>query len=183
MLEIVENRELDWYPRSHAVQCVLADASEKNPARLEEAIDWLAALCSDESQDKEFRIMAAHNLLDHPRERHRWLLEDLVDLQDPDSWLGTSYNRDDIDRAFAKGGEPEWKRFDNPWHFYESDVIQRRQNRWVSEAREQEEKLYGLDDWEPVVTYRREQPKIGRNTPCPCGSGKKYKKCCMNKPH
>ncbi|MED4986482.1 SEC-C metal-binding domain-containing protein, partial [Geobacillus stearothermophilus] len=22
---------------------------------------------------------------------------------------------------------------------------------------------------------------IGRNDPCPCGSGKKYKKCCMNK--
>ena len=25
---------------------------------------------------------------------------------------------------------------------------------------------------------RRESPKIGRNEPCPCGSGKKYKKCC-----
>jgi uncharacterized protein YecA (UPF0149 family) len=25
------------------------------------------------------------------------------------------------------------------------------------------------------------EPKIGRNDPCPCGSGKKYKKCCMNK--
>lgn len=25
---------------------------------------------------------------------------------------------------------------------------------------------------------RRESPKIGRNDPCPCGSGKKYKKCC-----
>jgi uncharacterized protein YecA (UPF0149 family) len=25
---------------------------------------------------------------------------------------------------------------------------------------------------------RRETPKIGRNDPCPCGSGKKYKKCC-----
>lgn len=24
----------------------------------------------------------------------------------------------------------------------------------------------------------REEPKIGRNDPCPCGSGKKYKKCC-----
>ena len=23
--------------------------------------------------------------------------------------------------------------------------------------------------------------KIGRNAPCPCGSGKKYKKCCLNK--
>ena len=27
-------------------------------------------------------------------------------------------------------------------------------------------------------TYRREQPKVGRNDPCPCGSGKKYKQCC-----
>ena len=24
-------------------------------------------------------------------------------------------------------------------------------------------------------------PKIGRNDPCPCGSGKKYKNCCMLK--
>ncbi len=24
-------------------------------------------------------------------------------------------------------------------------------------------------------------PKIGRNAPCPCGSGRKYKKCCMGK--
>ena len=27
-------------------------------------------------------------------------------------------------------------------------------------------------------TYRREVPKTGRNDPCPCGSGKKYKRCC-----
>ncbi|MEW6623620.1 MAG: SEC-C metal-binding domain-containing protein [Bacillota bacterium] len=26
--------------------------------------------------------------------------------------------------------------------------------------------------------YRRSEPKVGRNDPCPCGSGKKYKKCC-----
>ena len=24
----------------------------------------------------------------------------------------------------------------------------------------------------------REEPKVGRNDPCPCGSGKKYKRCC-----
>jgi uncharacterized protein YecA (UPF0149 family) len=28
-------------------------------------------------------------------------------------------------------------------------------------------------------TYTRASPKIGRNEPCPCGSGKKYKKCCL----
>ena len=27
-------------------------------------------------------------------------------------------------------------------------------------------------------TVRRDQPKVGRNDPCPCGSGKKYKYCC-----
>ncbi|MDD4308454.1 MAG: SEC-C metal-binding domain-containing protein, partial [Thermoplasmata archaeon] len=31
---------------------------------------------------------------------------------------------------------------------------------------------------ENVPTYKREEPKVGRNEPCPCGSGKKYKKCC-----
>ena len=31
---------------------------------------------------------------------------------------------------------------------------------------------------EKVSTYHREEPKVGRNDPCPCGSGKKYKKCC-----
>jgi preprotein translocase subunit SecA len=31
------------------------------------------------------------------------------------------------------------------------------------------------------VTIRREGKKVGRNDPCPCGSGKKYKKCCLLK--
>ena len=39
---------------------------------------------------------------------------------------------------------------------------------------------YVHEDWEPLPpeTYVRPEPKIGRNEPCPCGSGKKYKKCC-----
>jgi uncharacterized protein len=31
---------------------------------------------------------------------------------------------------------------------------------------------------EPPEPYRRQSAKVGRNDPCPCGSGKKYKKCC-----
>lgn len=31
------------------------------------------------------------------------------------------------------------------------------------------------------LTIRRTEPKIGRNEKCPCGSGKKYKKCCIGK--
>jgi len=30
----------------------------------------------------------------------------------------------------------------------------------------------------PAAPVRRDTPKVGRNDPCPCGSGRKYKKCC-----
>ena len=31
----------------------------------------------------------------------------------------------------------------------------------------------------PIAPFVRSGPKVGRNDPCPCGSGKKYKKCCL----
>ena len=30
----------------------------------------------------------------------------------------------------------------------------------------------------PSAPFKRKAPKVGRNDPCPCGSGKKYKRCC-----
>jgi hypothetical protein len=36
------------------------------------------------------------------------------------------------------------------------------------------------DDLPPMPV--RAAPRVGRNDPCPCGSGKKYKKCCIDKP-
>ncbi|OGR41570.1 MAG: hypothetical protein A2X28_06115 [Elusimicrobia bacterium GWA2_56_46] len=33
-----------------------------------------------------------------------------------------------------------------------------------------------------VETVKRDAPKVGRNDPCVCGSGKKYKKCCGHAP-
>ena len=43
-----------------------------------------------------------------------------------------------------------------------------------------EEGVWKFSDGELVgeTPIRREEPKLGRNDPCPCGSGKKYKKCC-----
>lgn len=53
--------------------------------------------------------------------------------------------------------------------------------------------LYELPQWDALLTKERREelykleksshtvikpPKVGRNDPCPCGSGKKYKKCC-----
>jgi len=45
--------------------------------------------------------------------------------------------------------------------------------------------MYDSTGWnatqKSAQTYIRETPKIGRNEPCHCGSGKKYKRCCLNK--
>lgn len=56
--------------------------------------------------------------------------------------------------------------------------------------------LYELPQWDEIFTKERQKElyleqkksgtiikgaKIGRNDPCPCGSGKKYKNCCMRK--
>ena len=38
--------------------------------------------------------------------------------------------------------------------------------------------FYEADRTPVQMPYVRTNPKIGRNDPCPCGSGKKYKKCC-----
>ena len=38
-----------------------------------------------------------------------------------------------------------------------------------------------FENGENVVPFKRDLPKIGRNEPCPCGSGLKYKKCCLDK--
>jgi uncharacterized protein len=40
------------------------------------------------------------------------------------------------------------------------------------------QRLLGTDPLDNMTTYRRSMPKIGRNDPCPCGSGKKFKHCC-----
>ena len=34
----------------------------------------------------------------------------------------------------------------------------------------------------PKIEPYHAPPKVGRNNPCPCGSGKKFKKCCLDKP-
>jgi preprotein translocase subunit SecA len=53
------------------------------------------------------------------------------------------------------------------------EEFQRRKRRELQQAR-----MAGAGDYQPVQQVVRSGAKIGRNDPCPCGSGKKYKKCC-----
>ena len=54
-------------------------------------------------------------------------------------------------------------------------------NKLIAEGRHEE-----AAKWKPMETaptnqqMSRKPPKVGRNDPCPCRSGKKFKKCCLN---
>lgn len=49
-------------------------------------------------------------------------------------------------------------------------------HRETSRFRQEGERWYYYDGRPTPV--RREAPRVGRNDPCPCGSGRKFKKCC-----
>jgi preprotein translocase subunit SecA len=53
------------------------------------------------------------------------------------------------------------------------ESFQRKKKRELEQAR-----MAGAGDMQTVQQVVRSGEKIGRNDPCPCGSGKKYKKCC-----
>ena len=60
-------------------------------------------------------------------------------------------------RLFRHRERAEFKRMDGKWRYMDGEMVKGK----------------------PVV---RDTPKVGRNEPCPCGSGKKFMKCHANKP-
>jgi len=51
----------------------------------------------------------------------------------------------------------------------------------VSTFKKEDGKWFFVDGKVLKDSVRRSEAKVGRNDPCPCGSGKKYKKCCLLK--
>jgi len=69
--------------------------------------------------------------------------------------------------------------------FFKVRVV-RREDQFRMPVRTQKEEVKSLTDSRPgqvskQATVKRSSKKVGRNDPCPCGSGKKYKKCCYPK--
>jgi uncharacterized protein len=72
------------------------------------------------------------------------------------------------------GTEPGWKELKQM-----NEVEVARQRDAIPEAARNVYR-FGLSRRAPAAApLRRESPKVGRNEPCPCGSGKKFKHCCL----
>lgn len=180
--ELVTDDSCDPLLRSEAAATVVSMASREGAAAVEAALDWAAGVAANERRDWDLRLALGNLLLDFPRNRHRALIDELVARQ---RGLGKRFDADDVETAYTRGkDEPEWVRFADPWRFYEPEVIAARQKRWAEEDRERAQRsrfksqraLGGR-----LEPYVRSDPKVGRNDPCPCGSGRKHKKCCRGK--
>ena len=171
------DRSLDWYVRSNALGVVIAGAARRGGESLERALDWAADRANDESEDEAMRVWFADALVDYPRERHRPVLERYA-APDADP-AAAVFTADEVRRAYAgELGKRSPDGFDDPWRFYSPEAIRERQARWA--RAEQDEEADPLERTGVVSEpYIRELPKIGRNDPCPCGSGRKFKKCCL----
>jgi peptide deformylase len=84
------------------------------------------------------------------------------------------------------------------WYFSGADSLQNVLGSWEEKNKEDEQERrilesiciqHEIDHLNGITIHDREnkskpivsQKKVGRNDPCPCGSGKKYKKCCLKK--
>ena len=84
------------------------------------------------------------------------------------------------------------------WYFSGADSLQNVRGSWEEKNKEDEQERrilesiciqHEIDHLNGITIHDREnkskpivsQKKVGRNDPCPCGSGKKYKKCCLKK--
>ena len=178
--QMMGDTKLEWGTRANAASVVVAAAAAVDVDHLEGALDEVAALADDHRQDLGFRMFLGAQLLDFPRSRHRDLLLALAAKQNDK--VGRFFSAGDVREVLAKGvDDPEWQRLPHPLSFYEEEAILARQMSWADDAAD----LLSADDLDafdrlPVEPpYVREAPKIGRNDPCPCGSGRKHKKCCL----
>jgi preprotein translocase subunit SecA len=124
------------------------------------------------------------------------LMLQMVDSQWKDHLLAMDHLRDGIGlrgyaqvdplRAYQKEG---YDMFMAMIHRIQADTVR---TLFLIRLRQQEEDSF-LEQRQARMSYshsgegesrpvKKETRKVGRNEPCPCGSGKKYKKCCANKP-
>jgi len=162
--------------RSDLLEALSGVAAQRGHSELETELDFLARFAADDGEDFGMRMLVAQTLLDFPRDRHRPLIEALARLEGARKHFISA----EIEDRFSSGAdEPEWKYFADPLEFYSVEEIEHRLQ--LADFDVEAGDAFDEDLFAGAVSYVRDTPKVGRNDPCPCGSGKKYKKCCLGK--
>ncbi len=115
--------------------------------------------------------------LDYVLETHDPATTSAVDEQGLDTWMRDSeWLGLEIHETEKGGPTDEFGRVSFTARFRRGH--ERHSHREDSVFRKVDGRWYYVDGKLGGEPIRREQPKVGRNEPCPCGSGKKFKRCC-----
>ncbi|MEW6127330.1 MAG: DUF1186 domain-containing protein [Acidobacteriota bacterium] len=196
---LIENPNADEFARSAAIESLLALVVEKLISR-DEVIDYFRTLFNGGLEKKESfvwdgLIASATDL--YPEELYEDIKKALL--------KGFANERiqdlDYVDQKIREGKEAVLAQLPERFHFIENFIEDMESWAWY-----QDEDIYqpvtedsmasawgatllNLKEAVPDLFNRRREgskadmpyiapKKVGRNEPCPCGSGKKYKKCC-----
>lgn len=192
LITLLNDRSRSPYLRATAMEA-LAATTLADPVDADSIFGLIVACLDDPAEDEYLCDIVGNLLLDFRRSEHKDTLLAFAREQErkrrPDPLFPLAFSETDVVEAFAKPS-PTLRHYTRNWlDFYSASAIAQRQARWQEEDRLQTEQddpeKHPLDhdllDLLPVEPIVRSGPKIGRNDPCPCGSGKKYKKCCLEK--
>lgn len=193
LCEIIRDRSLKTFQRAQAIDAARIGAGDDLVlrARVSEVLrDELSAYFDAESAptDEQFVTWLVTGMTDLADPLARDLIRQAFDRDLVDRWI---IDEDTVEEFYAKGGDTT--RDDNrPWidwyKEWRQDHLDQNQERAEALLRPREDDLYDWSDAEDdeyesedeprvVVPIRRGLERPGRNDPCWCGSGKKYKKC------
>jgi len=100
----------------------------------------------------------------------------------PEDYCNFGHFLGDLQATRDEGGIPKNRRYRkcfiadavhelSKWHCYSEEFFANQKKRKVSNE-------FRVAPW--TETFIHPEAKVGRNDPCPCGSGKKFKKCCLH---
>ena len=179
---LVLNKSTDEYCRSSAIRAlVYAEALEMIPR--EEVVSFLGSLFAGseaEEDHSDFLSLAAMHICDLCPEE---LMDTIREAyEDELIWPGM-INYKEFEEVLREGREKCREKVKKEIQLNSFDDIHGRMAWWACFEQKQAPPVFSLDEYTPPQkkSGTRKSEKIGRNAPCPCGSGKKYKKCCLNK--
>jgi hypothetical protein len=170
--QLIENRKAYEYVRAAALQALLILVINGQISR-EELIDYFKSLVREKLERKPSIIWIDIALFSSYLCAEE-LYEDIKLACQKGLIENSFFSMEDFDEYLAKGWEKslEELKSEQDYRFIEDTVECMRGYGCFEPERETDFNTLYLPEPQP------ERRKIGRNEPCPCGSGKKYKKCC-----
>jgi hypothetical protein len=170
---LIENENANEWARGTALGSLVTLVAAGQKSR-EEIVSYFARLFRGQLARKPAQVwnelamcsayLCADELIDDIQQGY---MEELID----DSYVGL----DDIKDAIALGEDSVLERLADDPNFQLVEDTTQEMEWWACFHVEPNPTV---PQSAPPVQFQRSSPKIGRNEPCPCGSGKKYKKCC-----